>query len=1273
MKTVLAISLALLVVTLSAASSVGAREIERKVPMLDVPGSRVTGPGRVASGIDARAPQEGSLFGITQAMADTFYYGGTVWDAVDGQWEAAEPGSPGWANRKMWTWSPGGFGGTPHSGQNMDGWLGADKSTDEADNFNVEDSTTIGACATSKVLFCGLTNAECYNACYTDLNGTGYGNDWNQMVVTPVYSYTGTEQIQLTYDYYNETEPSYDYTYVKLQVYDTVNSTWLDFQTLATYEGLLSGTGNHDIDSYLLGSGYSQWRILFQFWSDGGFSDEDPWYPTNCGACWFDNYALSGDVTDSEDFEAVELGTLPAGWSKYVSGCGDFSRAEHIDNVTVPLTLDPCVSAVPGWCTLADSVLVFDDPSEPGYPHPLCQNNPVVSPVIDLSSHPGLPGRVLFVERFANLRLYDYIFMYWQVRYKPGCAAGGWSPWLTDSYVYYSREGPSCATWVIDLSAYVPPDAQYAQAALAVLNYCDWDPWGHCTYVCNASPYYDNVTFGLYGSDAAPYISMRELDYWQDQFSEDGTLGASSTADTRIPLYLSNLIPPIFGDTLVCRGSADNMEVHFVFSMAKEGPAQSTTHDFFTTWFPGVTAGGWYEARMDTAEVTEASGFTTVAAPQWWACSFHEDDPVRIANALSECTEILPNNVFVPGTRIEYFLKSRYSGSSDYFFLPDTTGGACEEFEILPMMRDAAGAPEWPCLIVVDHFGQRGNRGERNSDRIAHHLTALGYDFDVFNKLGPASDLRNGIGRWAANTGQVGGPGTDKYNWGPGATLIQFVGYRYCILNTGDVYGYSIYKQDTDMLTSWLLYLTSPFAYRFLWLSGDQVCRELNRRVPWGPEFLNNVLCASYVASTYSSFTGDYTYCLPMDGIAGGRIFGESAESYVTRSNGCPTKLSVVGVSAGPGCNAAPEVEYNSGFAGDAEIAAVSNDRTPCVTYYRTFTEGYDFCLIRTDDSQGLLECGTDDFLSAWLDSVLTWGGANPAWECGLNSIIYLPPDPEHSTVEWLDPVCDSSKVFVCPGSYDVWFEDTCRTSSLYVCVRNMYDMVLRNAEVCAFFDNPTCELSQCEPVVGYTDDNGVVILPVWAGLNISGDTACCSVRTTVKCTDVTLYSDTLQWLSPDLNGDGGVSVEDSLIFVADWASAACRSDFNCDGIVDGLDLNIFGVHYWHACDPSLVSVRESPRAAPLRRELAQNYPNPFNPFTRIEFSLAKPARVVLRIYDIAGRAVRTLLDARREPGTYSEVWDGRTDDGRELPSGVYFCRLEAGDFVAARKVVLLK
>jgi len=92
----------------------------------------------------------------------------------------------------------------------------------------------------------------------------------------------------------------------------------------------------------------------------------------------------------------------------------------------------------------------------------------------------------------------------------------------------------------------------------------------------------------------------------------------------------------------------------------------------------------------------------------------------------------------------------------------------------------------------------------------------------------------------------------------------------------------------------------------------------------------------------------------------------------------------------------------------------------------------------------------------------------------------------------------------------------------------------------------------------------------------------------------------------------------------------------------------------------------------PFAFVLSQTQPNPSRGGTSVSYTLAMPARVTLAVYDIGGRRIRTLVNGWRHSGLYTETWDGRADDGGALPSGVYFYRLEAGDFVATRKMVLL-
>jgi len=85
---------------------------------------------------------------------------------------------------------------------------------------------------------------------------------------------------------------------------------------------------------------------------------------------------------------------------------------------------------------------------------------------------------------------------------------------------------------------------------------------------------------------------------------------------------------------------------------------------------------------------------------------------------------------------------------------------------------------------------------------------------------------------------------------------------------------------------------------------------------------------------------------------------------------------------------------------------------------------------------------------------------------------------------------------------------------------------------------------------------------------------------------------------------------------------------------------------------------------------LAPNYPNPFNPSTTIRYHLPRASRVKLQVYNPLGQVVRTLVEAQQPAGRYTVQWDGRDDSGRQLPAGVYFYRLKAGQFEQVRKCV---
>ena len=99
----------------------------------------------------------------------------------------------------------------------------------------------------------------------------------------------------------------------------------------------------------------------------------------------------------------------------------------------------------------------------------------------------------------------------------------------------------------------------------------------------------------------------------------------------------------------------------------------------------------------------------------------------------------------------------------------------------------------------------------------------------------------------------------------------------------------------------------------------------------------------------------------------------------------------------------------------------------------------------------------------------------------------------------------------------------------------------------------------------------------------------------------------------------------------------------------------------------------EALRALPTEYALSRNYPNPFNPDTQIPYQLPEAGEVSLVVYNTLGQRVRVLVRKREEAGFYRVVWDGKDARGRQVSSGIYLVRMEAGEFSEVRKMMLLK
>ena len=129
----------------------------------------------------------------------------------------------------------------------------------------------------------------------------------------------------------------------------------------------------------------------------------------------------------------------------------------------------------------------------------------------------------------------------------------------------------------------------------------------------------------------------------------------------------------------------------------------------------------------------------------------------------------------------------------------------------------------------------------------------------------------------------------------------------------------------------------------------------------------------------------------------------------------------------------------------------------------------------------------------------------------------------------------------------------------------------------------------------------------------------------------------------------------------------------------DVRDLSVNGNHGDLKGDATLVlsdspvKVEDPTSQIPTEFALGQNYPNPFNPETAITYQIAQPGQVILRIYNLLGQAVTTLVDERMPQGFHSVSWNGTNEAGVAVTSGVYLYRLSSGNFVETRKLTLLR
>ncbi len=190
-----------------------------------------------------------------------------------------------------------------------------------------------------------------------------------------------------------------------------------------------------------------------------------------------------------------------------------------------------------------------------------------------------------------------------------------------------------------------------------------------------------------------------------------------------------------------------------------------------------------------------------------------------------------------------------------------------------------------------------------------------------------------------------------------------------------------------------------------------------------------------------------------------------------------------------------------------------------------------------------------------------------------------------------------------------------------------------------------------------------------------------------IDSTDSRVIYDSLKAARND-NGDPLISDDDSLLFNPKRKSVRSVLPQKYKDYTPQIDEQLVAVYSEHLplsdyknnildffeAHLTVSDVAQSTKE-PLPRyfSLEQNYPNPFNPTTTIKYYLNESGNIDLKIYNTLGKRIRTLVHAKRSAGSHKTVWDGRDDTGNPVPGGQYFVKLQAGNSVSSRKLLLLK
>lgn len=936
--------------------------------------------------------------------SDTVWFGGD-----DGTGTAYEGG--------VWDWDS-------ERPDPLQGWTSVDLTDDPEDYFYWVTADSFPAhgdpCTpcfpgTCRMLWCGIHQDQADERDF--VTGMGYSNFMCQSARSPEFPIDPqSEPITIGFIYFNDTELNADFTHLYVLAYDGGGALTEEY-LVESYSGMIGSpdspaTGSAMVNAGMLAEETESVRAEFRVVTDHIGSDEDGAYDCACGPFGLDDVSLSvGFMNESYDFEDGAQG-----WTlERCPGIGTFMsiipEMEWYDWLEM--------AGIVCECRISGNALGFVDSEDSPFWPPGHRAGQVERGISGLVPRRGYQPP-LYGECLARWDQYSYLPRGAGTFFRPGYMVypyttetnptPRWSPRMGQDLWEYTGDVANC--WRVTTSFSVPHDGTPMPAywdsmrvTYEVATSCDM--FGIPPQICElegdtwGSPLIDNLRVGLTLAPDAPLIRLETGHLFHDgfgqrfpQYIEPGDVGNSNiTYDlSRNDDEMNDWL----GDTAQIRGPAVVGEetrwlADLCLRVANKGPRQDMVPGY-AEWkvrFEQDPEDCFVCAVMDSFENWQGGW------PDAFVSYFHEDNLGYHQQYpdLSSEQEILPDETFVPGTRIEYYYQSYwYRGGAppeEYFVLGPY------EFEILPGIRRSGGGYDWvyPSVLYIDAF----NFGAE------FYLTAafdsLGIEYDKYDYLDSYSSwdapLRRSFGGTAYNPGGYGNNG---------CTLEQLLGYRLILLNTGS-HGYGCLQHnaaypgaDFQLLEDWLAATECGLAdtRRGLVLNGDEIGEIVAHEYGGHPEFANNTLGVTFVAEAYREYNDDWSYCVWLEP-APDDIFAPLPPGVGLYGNGCPQifNYNVLGVQGG-----VPNVTGNLRFydyqgAGNetyVDFAQVVRENVnPGVANWKTVVDGFSWHHL-SERGCGAQECAsTPECVVAGIVDLL---GPQLAWMT----------DPQDPFVPWRYP-----------------------------------------------------------------------------------------------------------------------------------------------------------------------------------------------------------------------------------------------------------------------------